>query len=444
MKSARQIAFEVLLKVHRDGAYSNLAVDSLLKENQGLDERDRAFVCNIVYGTLDRLILIDYNLGLYLNQPVRKLKPELHTILRMGTYQLLFMDKVPSRAAVNESVNLAKVNKSSFAASLVNAVLRRVADNGLKLPEGDETDPDFLAIKYSCPEWILSLWIEAYGFDNAIKLAEKALEAPPLVIRANTTKITADELIWKLAEEGVISEKCDIAGDALVISNTGAVEELDAYKEGLFHAQDLASQICCKAVDAKPGEIVFDLCSAPGGKAFTIAETMENKGVVRAFDVYQSRVELIRNGAARLGLENVFSYLSDASIFNENYGFADRVLCDVPCSGLGIIRRKPEIRFKSRTDIDNLPELQYRILCNAVNYLKDGGRLVYSTCTLNPKENSEVCDRFLSEHPNFTAVEIMPELERYSVNEKYLTLMPHLHSTDGFFVAAFTKNGGSK
>lgn len=444
MKSARQVAFEALIKVHRDGAYSNLAVDSLLKENSKLDERDKAFVCNLVYGTLDRLMLIDYNLGLYLNQPVRKLKPELHTILRMGAYQLLFMDKVPSRAAVNESVNLAKVNKSSFAASLVNAVLRRVSDNGLRLPEGDERDPNFLAIKYSCPEWILSLWIDAYGFDNAISLAEKALEAPNVVIRANTTKISAEELIWKLAEEGVISDKTSVSKDALILSNTGSVEELEAYKEGLFHAQDIASQICCKVLDPKPGEIIFDMCSAPGGKAFTIAETMENKGVVRAFDVYQSRVDLIKSGAQRLGLDNVFTYLSDASIFNENYGLADRVLCDVPCSGLGIIRRKPEIRFKSRNDIDNLPELQYRILCNSIRYLKDGGRIVYSTCTLNPKENSEVCDRFLREHPEFSAIDIMPEIPRYSAEDKYLTLMPHIHSTDGFFVAAFCKNGGSK
>ncbi len=443
MKNARQVAFEALLKVHKDGAYSNLVVDSLLKEHPELDERDKAFVCNIVYGTLDRLILIDYNLGLYLNQPVRKLRPELHTILRMGTYQLLFMDKVPSRAAVNESVNLAKVNKSKFAASMVNAVLRRVSDNGLRLPESSENDPNYLAIKYSCPEWLISLWIDAYGFDNAISLAEKALEAPPVVVRANTTKISADELIWKLAEEGVISQKCETIPDALILSNTGSVDELLAYKEGLFHAQDLASQICCKALDPQEGETVFDLCSAPGGKAFTIAETMKNTGVLRAFDIYQSRVELIKSGAERQGLTNVFTYLSDASIYNENYGKADRVLCDVPCSGLGIIRRKPEIRFKSREDIDNLPELQYRILCNAIKYLKDGGRIVYSTCTLNPKENSEICDRFLAEHPDFSAVKLFPDLPRYSENDKYLTLMPHIHSTDGFFVAAFVKNGGN-
>lgn len=444
MKSARQIAFDALLKVHKDGAYSNLVVDSLLKENPALDERDKAFICNIVYGTLDRLILIDYNLGLYLNQPVKKLKPELHTVLRMGTYQLLFMDKVPSRAAVNESVNLAKVNKSNFAASMVNAVLRRVADNGLKLPENTENDSEYLAIKYSCPQWLINLWIDSYGYDNAVALAEKSLEAAPLVIRCNTTKINSDELIIKLSEEGVVAEKSEILPDALVIKSTCAVDELSAYKSGLFHVQDYASQICCMAVDAKPGETVFDLCSAPGGKTFTIAETMNNTGVVRAFDIYQSRVELIRNGASRLGLSNVFSYLSDASIFNENYGLADRVLCDVPCSGLGIIRRKPEIRFKKPEDIDNLPELQYRILCNATRYLKEGGRLIYSTCTLNPKENSDVCDRFLNEHSEFTAVNILPELPRFGNEDKYLTLMPHIHSTDGFFVAAFVKNGGAQ
>lgn len=444
MKSARQVAFEALVKIYKDDAYSNLAVDSLLKENSNLDERDKAFVCNLVYGTLDRLILIDYNLGLYLNQPVKKLKPELHTILRMGTYQLLFMDKVPARAAVNESVNLAKVNKSSFAASLVNAVLRRVSDNGLKLPQGDESNPSFLAIKYSCPEWIISLWIESYGLEHATALAQKALEAAPVVIRVNTTKISVEDIIWKLAEEGVVSQKTDIAENALLISNTGSVEELLAYKEGLFHAQDLACQLCCKALDPKEGETVFDLCSAPGGKAFTIAEMMNNRGIVRAFDVYQSRVELIKSGAERLGLNSVYAYLSDATVFNENYGMADKILCDVPCSGLGIIRRKPEIRFKNREDIDNLPNLQYRILCNAVNYLKDGGRLVYSTCTLNPKENEEVCNTFLNEHPDFSLVKALPDISQRCGRDDYLTLMPHIHSTDGFFIAVFTKNGGKK
>lgn len=444
MKSARQVAFEVLLKVERDGAYSNLAVAEALKENPQLDERDGAFVRNLVYGALERLILIDYNLGLYLNRPSRKPRAPLRTVLRMGAYQLLFMDRVPARAAINESVELAKVNKSAFAASLVNAVLRRVAENGLRLPEAAEDDPNYLAIKYSCPEWIISLWRDAYGLDAAVSLARAALEKPPTVVRANTTRISADELIWRFAEEGVVSYKTDMEPDALIIEGTAALEELLSYKEGLFHVQDLASQLCCRALDPREGETVFDLCSAPGGKAFSAAELMNDAGTVRAFDIYQSRTDLIRSGAARLGLKSVFTYLSDSRIFNENYGSADKVLCDVPCSGLGVIRRKPEIRFKSAADIDNLPKLQYLILCNGAKYLKPGGRLVYSTCALNPRENSEVCDGFLLERPDFEAVEIFPELPRLGGEKKYLTLFPHVHSTDGFFIAAFVKNGGRR
>ena len=439
MKSARQIAFEALLKIHRDGAYSNLVVDSMLKENPNLDERDKAFAANLVYGSLDRLILIDYNLGFYLNQPVKKLKPELHTVLILGAYQILFMDKVPNHAAVSESVNLARVNKSAFAASLVNAVLRRVADNGLRLPEGDENSAEFMAMKYSCPEWLIKLWIDSYGIENAKGLASKALEAPPVTVRTNITKTTSDELMWKLAEEGVIAEKSDLVENALLLSNTGAVEKLFAYAEGYFHAQDLSSQLCARAVDAKENETVFDLCSAPGGKTFTVAQYMNGTGCVFAFDVYQSRVELIRNGAKRLGLSNVKADLSDATIYNESYGKADRILCDVPCSGLGIIRRKPEIRFKNPGELKDLPQIQYKILCNAVNYLKDGGRIVYSTCTLNPAENGDVCDRFLNEHPDFERVDIFPEIPRYSAEDKYLTLMPHIHGTDGFFIAVFKK-----
>lgn len=439
MKNARQTAFDALLKVQKDGAFSNLAVDSALNDNPDLDERDRAFVCTIVYGTLDRQIIIDYNLGLYLNQPARKLKPELRTILRMGAYQILFLDKVPASAAVNESVKLAKENKSAFAASLVNAVLRRVSDNGLRLPDEKIERLTYLSIRYSCPEWIFSLWIEAYGEVHAIRLAESALDAPPVVIRVNTLRTTPEDLIWSLAEEGVIAEKSESIENALILKSCGSVEKLDAYRNGLFHVQDTASQICCKAFGAKAGEKVFDLCSAPGGKTFTITQYMENKGSVLAFDIYQSRVELIRKGAERLGESIVEAGLSDALIYNPGFGFCDRILCDVPCSGLGIIRRKPEIRYKTPEEIDELPGKQYQILCNAADYLKPGGTVLYSTCTLNPKENSGVCDRFLEEHPDFENVPVFPDLERYSPDEKYLTLMPHLHGCDGFFIACLRK-----
>ncbi len=440
MKTARQTAFEALLKIHKDSAFSNLAVDSVLKDNPGLDDRDKAFVTNVIYGTLDRLMLIDYNLSLYLNQPLKKLKPELHTILRMGAYQILFMDKVPSHAAVSESVALAKVNKSAFAASVVNAVLRRVAENGLRYPETDENSTEYLSIKYSCPEWLIEMWTQAYGFDNALALAEKAMDVPPLTVRVNNLKTNAEDLTWKLAEEGVISEKVPGDDSTLILKNAGSVEALNAYREGYFHAQDKASQLCCEALAPVVGDTIFDMCASPGGKTFTIAEIMGNTGTIKAFDIYQSRVDLIRKGAETLGITNVIATLSDSSLYNENFGTADRILCDVPCSGLGIIRRKPEIRYKNAPDIANLPEIQYSIINNASRYLKSAGRLVYSTCTLNPAENEDVCDRFLQNHPDFSAVSFLPHISRHRPDYKYLTLMPHIHGTDGFFIAVFEKH----
>ncbi len=439
MKNPRQIAFEALLKIHKEGAYSNLVLDSMLSANPELDERDRAFVSNLVYGSLDHMIIIDYNLSLYLNQPSKKLKPELHTILVLGAYQILFMDRVPDHAAVRESVQLAKVNKSSFSASLVNAVLRRVAENGLKYPEKKENSAEYLSIRYSCPQWLIELWIDSYGFENAEGLASKALEAPGVTIRVNNLRTTPDDLMWKLAEEGVVAQTLPAPENAMKLTSSGAVDNLNAYADGLFHVQDISSQLCCLALEPKETDTVFDMCAAPGGKTFTIAEMMGGNGAVKAFDIYQSRVELIKSGAKRLGLSNVRTYFSDAQFFNSNYGQADKILCDVPCSGLGIIRRKPEIRFKNKPEIDKLPELQYKILSNAVNYLKPGGRLVYSTCTLNPAENDSVCNKFLAEHPDFAAVQFLPQVKRYGSNDRYLTLMPHIHGTDGFFIAVFER-----
>ena len=439
MKSPRQIAFEALLKIHKEGAYSNLVLDNVFKDNPDLDERDRAFISNLVYGSLDRMIIIDYNLSLYLNQPSKKLKPELHTVLVLGAYQILFMDKVPDHAAVSESVQLAKVNKSSFAASLVNAVLRRVADNGLKFPEEVKDSAEYLSVRYSCPQWLTELWIDSYGYENAEKLSEYALDAPPVFIRINNLKTNPEDLMWKLAESGIVAQEVEGIDGAMSLSKAGAIDTIDAYKEGLFHVQDISSQFCCKALDPKETDVVFDMCAAPGGKSFTIAEMMNGNGRVKSFDIYQSRVDLIKEGAERLGLTNLSTYFSDATFYNDNYGLADKILCDVPCSGLGIIRRKPEIRFKNKPEIDKLPEIQYAILCNAVKYLKPDGRIVYSTCTLNPAENEDVCNRFLAEHPDFVKADYLPEIERYSPDDRFLTLMPHLHGTDGFFIAVFDR-----
>lgn len=436
-KSARQSAFEILYKVERSGAYSNLALDAQLSSKDGADG-DSALLTALVYGVLERLITLDYNISLYLRQPLKKLKPEVLIALRIGAYQLLFMDRIPESAAVNESVKLAKNNRAQFAAGLVNAVLRKVASNGLQLP--DESDRlNFMSVKYSVPEQTVKLFVDAYSDRTACEIFEAMSERAKIFVRVNTQKCTADELIDILARQGVEGKKIDGFPDALELVNGGAVEHLDAYKKGLFHVQDLSSQLCCMALDPQPGDTVYDMCAAPGGKSFTLAELTNCKGKILAMDVYPSRLALIENGSERLGLDNIAVIPNDAAKVNPALKKADRVLCDAPCSGLGILRRKPEIRYKTLEDIDKLPVLQYDILCSSSEYVKVGGRLVYSTCSLNPAENSEICNKFLSEHKNFEAVKLFPDIKRVDGNENYLTLMPQIHGTDGFFIAAFTK-----
>ncbi len=376
----------------------------------------------MVYGVLERKITLDYILSAFLTKPIKKLRPEVLTALRMGAYQLQFMDKVPTSAAVNESVKLVKNNGCAYAAGLVNSVLRKVANAEVIYP--DKTDfIKYLSIRYSCPTSLVQHYIQDYGEENAEGILSSSLGAVPTVLRVNTLKTDAVHLKTALAEEG-FSAELGQTENTLVIKNSGAIEQSKAYQNGLFHVQDTASALCAQALDAKPGQRVIDVCAAPGGKTFTLAQMMENQGEILAFDLHAHRVRLIETGAARLGLSIVKASVQDASVFApalENT--ADRVLCDVPCSGLGTIRRKPEIRYKDLAFIDNLTHLQYNILVHASKYLKSGGVLVYSTCTLNRAENDAVCDRFLQENPDFEKL------------EAYTTLLPHKDGTDGFFFA---------
>lgn len=434
MKNARQIAFEVLIKMHRNDAYSNIELDSALK-NSGFDKRDCALVSALVYGVTERLITIDYNIEKHLTGRINKLKPEVLVILRLGAYQILFSDKIPNSAAVNESVKLAKNNRCAFAAGLCNAVLRAVGKSGLLLPD-DKDKTEYLSVKYSFPRWLCEMWQDTYGEENAEGIMKTAAENPPIYIKVNNLKTTSAELINIFKDEGVTAEPVKGFDSALQISDTGDIEKLSSYKNGLFHVQDLASQLCAKALEAKENMTVFDVCSAPGGKAFTVAEHMNNKGTIKAFDIHEHRVKLINSGADRLGISIIEGKTGDAEQYDSSNGLADRVLCDVPCSGLGIVRRKPEIRYKEKILIDKLPLLQYRILENASNYVKTSGRLIYSTCTLNPAENEEVCKKFLQNHKEFKLVQPLNDINS---TDGYITLMPHIHGTDGFFIAAFER-----
>lgn len=424
----RQLAFKILCKIERDRAYSNLTLESVLSSNEAVSS---SFVSALVYGVVERKITLDFFLSSFLKQPLKKLKPQVLTILRMGVYQLRFMDKVPASAAVNESVKLTKKNGCAFASGLVNSVLRKAAQTDIVYPETDDPIYD-MSIRYSCPEELVKHFADDYGTDTAKRILEESLGAPPLVLRVNTLKTDTEELSRLLTADGISCEKTEAFPNALILKNAGAVNKNKYYTDGYFHVQDTASQTCVKALDPQAGDVVFDMCSSPGGKAFTVAEEMRNNGEIYAFDLYEHRVKLIENGAKRLGISIIKGSVGDSSSFDDTLPAADKILCDVPCSGLGVIRRKPEIRYKDLAFIDKLCELQYNIINCAAKYLKKGGVLVYSTCSLNKAENQDVCDKFLSQNPDFSKVHLGDE-------DGYLTLFPHKNGTDGFFIAKFIK-----
>ena len=433
MSNPRQIAFEALMKTYRDGAFSNLALDGILSKSD-LDTRDKSFVSNLFYGVIERQLTIDYQLSLYLSKPLKKLKPEVLAIMRMGAYQVLFMDKVPDSAAVNESIKLSKKNGVSFASGLINAVLRKVSKGGVVLPENCSKS-EYLSIKFSCPLWLVKKWINEYGYEDTAAFLASSLGGADTYIRVNNTKLSVDELMDILNSEGVECGKTYNENTLKINLKGRDIEKLDSFKNGFYHVQDMASQLCVKALSAKENDIVFDLCSAPGGKAYTVAETMNDKGKVLCFDIYENRVSLIVKGADRLGLKSIIGRVGDASIFNEELGLADKVLCDVPCSGLGIIRRKPEIKYKSEEELSDLPAIQYAIVDNASKYVKNEGRLIYSTCTLSKAENEDVVSKFLDNHKNFKAAPLFE-----GNGSCTMTLMPHKNQSDGFFIACLERD----
>ena len=377
----------------------------------------------------------------------RKLQATAKNILRLGILQLLFMDKVPDSAAVNESVNLAKKHKLQKSSGFINGILRNItrAEDKYTLP--DEKDrARYLSVKYSVPENIVKLWINSYGENNAEQLLASLNGRAKICCRVNTLRTDADTLIKKLSDEGVVAEKIPFINNALYLENTGSVERLRAYKSGLFHIQDASSQLCVNFLDAKPRNIMLDVCSAPGGKSFSAAQYMNNRGRIFSCDMFDHKLKLISAGAKRLGITCISTLLRDASTNDTALPVADRILCDVPCSGLGIMSRKPEIRYKDDLISNDLPDLQYRILCASADNLAVGGKLVYSTCTLNPDENNKNTKRFLEEHPDFYGIPLkLPNgITRAFDEEPYeITLMPHTCGTDGFYISLFGKKASN-
>ncbi|HEX2985550.1 MAG TPA: 16S rRNA (cytosine(967)-C(5))-methyltransferase RsmB [Caproiciproducens sp.] len=443
MDNARSAALAALLHVDVDEGYSNIVLDKTLA-SFSLNPRDKALASTIFYGVLERRITLDYYISQFSKMPIKKLAPQVLEILRIGVYQILYLDRIPNSAAVNESVNLAKENNFVKASGFINAILRSVIRNinSVKLPDPQKERLQYLSVNYSCPKWIISLWQQYYGPECTLGLLESLLNRPPVFAKVNNIVISKENLIKRLESEGVKATAITWLENALSLEQTGSISSLPSFLEGLFHIQDLSSQLCCYFLNPQPGQSVVDVCAAPGGKTFTLAEQMDNRGELLSFDQYKGKVRLIQQGAQRLGLTIIKAGVRDASNPSDLLKPVDRVLCDVPCSGLGIIRRKPEIRYKLQSTIDSLPDLQYRILCESSRLVKGQGILVYSTCTLNPRENNQVADKFLENHPEFIQYPlVLPETLTHAIQEpdNQLTLMPHLHGTDGFFIAAFQK-----
>lgn len=425
--TSRELVLKMLISLNRTGKYSNIALDTAFN-GVSLDERDKRFAAALYYGVIERRITLDWIISTLSNRPVEKISERVIEILRMGLYQILYMDSVPDRAAVNESVKLASQSENRSAAGFVNALLRNFLRSECEIKKTGQRIKD-LSIEYSLPEWIVSLWLRDYGQEHAEIMMAQTLTPAPLTARFNTFKFSVPEILRELESQNVAAEKIDSpARDAYILTGCGRIEELSAFKKGMFHIEDLSCQLCCEALGAKAGDIVLDVCSAPGGKAFTMAENTSDNARIYAYDIYSDRVNMIKSGAGRLGLKSIITDTIDARKYNEKIPMADRVLCDVPCSGLGVIRRKPEIKYRSETDIASLSKIQYEILKTSSQYLKPGGMLIYSTCTLRRAENEDIVERFLDESPDFEPVKLNG-ITSYSV-----TITPDIYS-DGFFIS---------
>jgi len=414
--SARHAAYKALIDIEKDNAYSNMALNHYLRD---LEPREQALAREICYEVLKRKYLLDYYLRGFITKGFNKLETGLLTILRMGACEILFMDGVPDYASINEAVDLAK-RYAKGRAPFVNGVLRNLARNRDSLKE-----PDDISVRYSVNKWIADLLINSLGPEGAEEYLRYSLETPELCIRVNLLKNTREELRDSLEKEGFRVSLSKLSPRCLKVSGTGILET-EAFRIGRFSVQDEASLYAADMAGAKEGMKVLDLCAAPGGKSCAIGEAMGNKGLIISQDIYEHKLRVIDSYAERTGIDIIETRQRDGSVPVPEYeGQFDLVICDVPCTGLGVLRRKPEIKYKESPDLKGLNELQLKILMNGASYVREGGILMYSTCTVTREENEELVSRFLGEMPGF-------------VLDKDIRLGPET-GTDGFYAARFRR-----
>ena len=437
MANVRNIAYHVLYRVLYEDAYSAIAINSAVREEK-LSGVGVSFLSALVYGVLERKLTLEYIIRQYSSIRIKKIEKGTLIVLYLGMYQLIYMDKVPDSAAVNESVKLCKQLRLYKSAGFVNAILRNFvrANKAYQLPDRQNI-VKYLSVVYSCPESMVTELIATYGEDLTEQALQGILGRPPITVRVNTLKTDKATLRTALEKQGVIVNDISFLENSLNLSATGSLEKIPEFQQGHFFVEDAASQLCAEILGAQPGETIADVCAAPGGKSLYSAIRMENRGEIYSYDIHEHKIKLMRQNADRLGISILRPEIRDASSDRE-LPECDRILCDVPCSGWGILRRKPEIRYKTDTNIDILTNLQYSILCMSVKNLPSDSVLVYSTCTLRKAENHDMIRRFLDEHPDFIGVPIdLPDgIDRMIEEEPYcLTLLPGVYDTDGFFIA---------
>lgn len=436
----REGALLVLYEINEKDAFSNIALNKELR-NKTYSQLDKNLMTELIYGVLENQIYIDYVIKQFSTFDIEKMNPYTLNILRLGIYQLFFLDKIPGFAAVNESVNLSKkyCKKTS---GFINGVLRNIQrkKESIKLPNPKKNIIKYLSVKYSHPEWLVKKFLNDFDQVFTEELLKANNSRPELYVRINTLKISVDDCVKLLIDEGYIVKENPYIREAVIVKGMQGVEESELYKKGYIQIQDFASMLVSKILDPKEGEFVIDVCSAPGGKTTHIAQLMNNKGSIIARDIYDHKLKLVEKNAKRLGVKIISTEnFNGRDLDKKILGKADKVLVDAPCSGFGIIRRKPEIKYgKKPNDIEKIIDIQYDILKNASEYLKVGGQLVYSTCTINARENEDIVNKFLQNNKNYILIDINEKYKDFipgNHTSSMIQLYPNLHETDGFFIS---------
>ena len=435
--NSREIVLDILMEILEKGNLSHLVLKQALEKYQYLEKQDRAFITRITEGTLEYLIQIDAVINRYSKVKVNKMKPVIRTLLRMSVYQILYMERVPDSAVCNEAVKLAKKRKFQGLTGFVNGVLRNISRGKENLVF------DTAAERYSIPQWMFSMWEKDYGTEIAEKISASFLADRPLTVRCNVSRASVEEIQESLKNQGIQSEKSEISETMLTLEGYDYLDAVGAFAEGLLTVQDTSSSLVGVVAAPKKGDFVLDVCSAPGGKSLHVADLMEGIGLVESRDLTDYKISLVEENIARCCFTNMQTCVWDATEFDpEMEGKADIVLADLPCSGLGIIGKKPDIKMRLKEEeLDSLAKLQREILSVVSRYVKPGGKLIFSTCTINKKENEENAAWILENLP-FTKKEIasaLPEALKKDCVENRIQLLPGVHPCDGFFIAAFER-----